>query len=621
MREAEAREARLEPRMVRLLRQHTRPSCKTDDAIGKKKSPKTKARMLREIRSYLVESNDDSEEVKEEAGKLIEAIKKRKGKKRGDEEGVISKNVKKGYYRNPVKIEEDEEEEVKTPPPVRKGAEGGNGGTEMLDLAIELHRRLSEKKVPKLRKLCSQEGIEWSKKDSAIVPGRMLERCIKEGVGAWFKGRQVRIEMRELQDCYQVGRCDHSKAMTVEEVEDVMKPFKQLVAVPIDRNPGSTLLLCPQLYVEACRATFNRNPSFTLVQRGEEQLLRGMRGEFDRRGLGRIARWQTGGKFGQAYGLPKDKDLDRWRPISPATDDPARLAGAREGRAIRYMLFGLDRRLHFDLKATDELKERMEKIERELGSVAEGALAASYDIKDMFARLTHDSVMEAVEWITHLCAAKGFKGVSICLRGKICTMMRLNRKREGCVSLSFAEIKSIIQFELLNTYVKCAGSLLKQEFGIPIGRNSSPTLACLVCAKAEAGFMNSLGANRALLRGVRMIDDVAIVVAYRVGDVESNQEARRIREAFDKCYDQNLKLVRKDEGSNIFDFVGTRIFVQVDPIRVLIHPVTRNQTFLRQDRGLKVQSMQDYASFLKKSTKKAAVFAALISECRTRMRL
>ncbi|GBG87408.1 hypothetical protein CBR_g45465 [Chara braunii] len=370
--------------------------------------------------------------------------------------------------------------------------------------------------------------------------------------------------------------------MTVKEVEDVMKSYKQLVAVPIDRNPGSTLLLCPQLYVEACRATFNRNPSFTPVRRREEQLLKEMKGEFDRRGLGRVARWQTGGKIGQAYVLPKDKDLEHWGPISPTTDDPARLAGARDGRAIRYMLFVLDRRLHFDLKATDELKEWMEKIVRELGSASDGALAASYDIEDMFARLTHNSVLEAVDWITQLSAAKGFKGVSVCLRGKVCTMMRLNRKREGCVNLSSAEIKSIIQFEVQNTYVKCVGSILKQEFGIPMGRNSSPALACLVCAKAEAVFVNSLGASRALLRGVRMIDEVAIVVAYRLGNIESNLAAHRIREAFESCYDLNLKLVRKDEGSNVFDFVGTRMFVQVDLIRVLIHPMTRNQAFLRR---------------------------------------
>ncbi|GBG68036.1 hypothetical protein CBR_g1156 [Chara braunii] len=169
IKEAEAREARLEARMVRLLNQHTRSNQKVEEVAGKKKSPKTKARMLREIRSYLVESDDDSEEVREEAGKLIEAIEKRKGKKLGNEDGRVSKNGLKGY---PVGIEDDDE--VRTPPPIKKGQGDGTGGTEMLDFAIEMHWRLSEKKVPEQRKLCNKEGIEWSRKDNAIGE---LVRC------------------------------------------------------------------------------------------------------------------------------------------------------------------------------------------------------------------------------------------------------------------------------------------------------------------------------------------------------------------------------------------------------------------------------------------------------------
>ncbi|GBG84982.1 hypothetical protein CBR_g39445 [Chara braunii] len=455
MREA-ARGARLEARMVRLLTQHTTPSNKNEEVIGKKKSPKTKARMLREIRSYLMESDDDSEEVKEEA-----AIEKRKGKRKIVEEGRISKSLKKGYYGNPVRVDDDDEDEVRTPPPMKKESEGGTGGTEMLDFAIEMHWRLLEKKVPELRKLCSQEvlnsmehrpnvlrelrrnpgkingmyrrdsrelvalyrtcalfgnkkvrnqlktsitkvvrvrfGVEimrrpcvkvpfsphirlgevrrmaagvveksvtdpylhwfiavkvrtvtknrrpvggvihkghnhWTFAEMeqarcccnvpgvpvtngdikvridqvpglpssvvnsmnvtsgfAVLPMGVLEDCIREGVGAWTKEGPVRIEGSELCECYQKGRIDQSKAMSVTEVQDVMRPYRELVAMPIDRNPGLMLLLCPQLYNKACRDAFNRNPSFSLVKQREEIVLRKMKGEFDRRGLSRIA--------------------------------------------------------------------------------------------------------------------------------------------------------------------------------------------------------------------------------------------------------------------------------------------------------------------------------------------
>ncbi|GBG83941.1 hypothetical protein CBR_g37813 [Chara braunii] len=81
LREAEAREAQLEASIVRILSQQKPPLMITSPQPPdepKRRSPRTKARMLREIRSYIAESDDDSEEVKEEAEKLIEAIENRK---------------------------------------------------------------------------------------------------------------------------------------------------------------------------------------------------------------------------------------------------------------------------------------------------------------------------------------------------------------------------------------------------------------------------------------------------------------------------------------------------------------------------------------------------------------
>ncbi|GBG65471.1 hypothetical protein CBR_g51066 [Chara braunii] len=585
LKEAEAREARMEARLVRLLAQHTKTVDRGESLVGKKKSPKTKARMLREIRSYLVESDDDSEEVREEAGKLIEAIEKRKGKRREVVGGVVSRNQRQGLRNDPVKIEEDDE--VRTPAVGRGGVGPDVANNDMLDFAIEMHRHLSGKKVPELRKLCNREGIEWSKRDVAIgelvrckaklaygdfvengrissiferknvlrdlmkrpgnirkiyklgseeivnlyrtaglfsekktrnhlrymisnvarrkygvevrrrpcmkipfsttirlgevrriataaltqvlpdkyirsfigrrvrvvlkkritvggvlhnhwsfaeksvgicvcqdldlprieghvqvriehipgVPtfvvnsknitkgvglsGMMVAECIKEGLRPWSKGKVLHLDQDEIGRCVEARRADCGKAMSASEVREATAAYQNLVAVPIDRNPGATLLLCPHLYIKACRETFNLSASYVEDRRVESEILAEMKEEYEEKGLRRIARWQSAGKVGQAYVLPKDKDLQRWRPISPCTNDPARLAGSRVGKAIRYMLFCLDRRSHFDLKSMDELRDVCERMEGRLGKIADAAFARSFDVKDMFARLSH----------------------------------------------------------------------------------------------------------------------------------------------------------------------------------------------------------------------------------------
>ncbi|GBG58922.1 hypothetical protein CBR_g24273 [Chara braunii] len=293
----------------------------------------------------------------------------------------------------------------------------------------------------------------------------------------------------DLEGCCVDQRGIQTAAMTTNEVRRVFRKYADLVAVPIDRNPGATLLLCLVLYHQACTETFNGNPSFRVVHMSEGQILARMKEEYLRKGLNRIARWQTGGKVGQAYVLPKDKDLGRWRPISPSTSDPARLAAARVGRAIRFMLFGLRRAEHFDLKSLDEVGKWCKEVQGEMMAKGDGVLVRSYDIKDMFARLSHESVMEAVEWVVRYHEKKGMKGVKVSTRGKMCAMMRKVRSEDGFVILLFEDIKKEVEFELSQSFVRCAGTMLSQRFGILMGRNSSPALECLVCAMAESEFI------------------------------------------------------------------------------------------------------------------------------------
>ncbi|GBG76178.1 hypothetical protein CBR_g21927 [Chara braunii] len=165
MRDADAREARLETRLVRLLAQHTKTSTPPESSGVKKKSPRTKARVMREMRSYFDESDDDSEEVREEAGKLVEAMEKRKGKGRAKVTEERWPKVRIGGRGDREELVKLEDEEDRTPPPNHRTDERDPN---ILYFAIELHRHLSEKKVPELRKLCNREGIEWSKRDTVI---------------------------------------------------------------------------------------------------------------------------------------------------------------------------------------------------------------------------------------------------------------------------------------------------------------------------------------------------------------------------------------------------------------------------------------------------------------------
>ncbi|GBG70718.1 hypothetical protein CBR_g8017 [Chara braunii] len=167
LREAEAREARLEARLVRLVNQHTKSVNTGIVQVTKKKSPKTKAQMLQEICSYIDESDDESDEVREEAGRLIDAIERRKGKRKVDCRKALSAAKPRTTRAFPIVIE-DVRDNVHTPPSKKKCTGDETSGGEMLDFVIEMHRSLLAKKAPELKKICNEEGIEWTRKDQAV---------------------------------------------------------------------------------------------------------------------------------------------------------------------------------------------------------------------------------------------------------------------------------------------------------------------------------------------------------------------------------------------------------------------------------------------------------------------
>ncbi|GBG88672.1 hypothetical protein CBR_g48203 [Chara braunii] len=435
-----------------------------------------------------------------------------------------------------------------------------------------------------------------------------VEKGITDAVKPWAKGRNIQLQKDDLHACW-VSRPVACTAMSEDRVRHWISTYRDLVLVPVDRTPGATVLLCPVLYSHAMNVTFRWNTGYVVEDLGSAEVLSTSRKEYVDCGLMQVAEWGKNGSISHAYVLPKEKDLDRWRPIAPATTDPARLASARLGKAVRYMLLCLKESTHFDLASTDELRVVLLRCQKKLGKKNDAALARSYDIKDMFAKLSHARVSEAVDWVVRIHEGRGTKSVKVNRRGKDCKLSRTLALEEGYVSLDFKLIKKLLMYDLSHVFVKCGSVILRQVFGIPMGRNSSPALACLVCARAEALFLDSIGNDKHLVRGVRMIDDVSVLVGVHSSDIQSWEKAVKILSKFEKAYDSELKLVRKDNNTNSFEFLGVVIYVSICPIEIKIVPKTRNQKFSSQDERIRVHSLQDFNSFSHKKMKRAVLAA------------
>ncbi|GBG74864.1 hypothetical protein CBR_g19377 [Chara braunii] len=298
--------------------------------------------------------------------------------------------------------------------------------------------------------------------------------------------------------------------------------------------------------------------------------------DYEVTGLGGLGKWKRNGRLGKAYVIPKDKDLQHWRPIAPACGDPAVMAQRRCARAPNCLITRFPRVRHFNLRSAYEMKRELDQfgslLQKEGCSMAMGRC---YDIKEMFSSISHSFVKDAVSELVMYFEKRGWRQVRVANRGKLCQMSKTTRREEGYTTVKLDMLHIMVEYDLSHPYMMHGDVIRRQLVGIPMGKTTSPVLATVTCAMAEARFLSNLGADRRIVMAWRMVDDVSIVVGC-TGEEESWERAERILQSFKSIYDEELKLIRKDEGAHTWQFIGGRMYVMAEPVQVHFIQETKN---------------------------------------------
>ncbi|GBG64287.1 hypothetical protein CBR_g41206 [Chara braunii] len=392
-------------------------------------------------------------------------------------------------------------------------------------------------------------------------------------------------------------------AWTNEEVRIWSKQFDGLVLSPIDRNQGDTSVICPILYRHGFAGTVDT----------EEEILKRSKEDFLKSGLMSIGKWRPDGRLGTAYTIPKHKDLTRWRSIAPAAADPAALAQRRVARALHQLLKRLPANNTFYLDSISELAEKLEGTTQRLRSAGcDSAVGRCYDIKEMFSRIPHGAVLQAVHQLLRIYEDQGCKQIRVSTRGKLCIISENKRKMDGYVSLTLKQIMEGVKFDLRNSVVRSGTKLIRQVFGIPMGKSTSPILASITCAMAELKFVSELRADRKLVGRWRIMDDITIVVGNST-QWEKDEYPENLFEAFEGIYDTNLEIIRKDRCGLTWQFIGGQMMICTAPLQIHYVPTTKNTDSRFETGSLTFQTMQDYNSYsyTAKCVKKAVLTTTL----------
>ncbi|GBG68096.1 hypothetical protein CBR_g2646 [Chara braunii] len=532
----------------------------------------------------------------------------------------------------------------------------------LIDYCISAHKIFSAKKADVLRKICEQKGVKYTTKPEVVEilarqqvqlaydgfeedPGAAMGAVKTKASGSPRKGFSDIGVPRFVRNSKNISR--HAKAgdsdtirraidegtkhlkgssarlrtggaimterktspaaLTDEQVREWGMQFDGLVLTPVDRNQGDTAVFCPVLYRHGFGKIFAWNSNYVTIGKAEDEaaILKTSREDFLAGGLDSIGKWRPDGRLGTTYMIPKHKDLARWRPIAPAPADPVSLATKRTARALHCLLIRLPANNTFN--SVGDLAERLNATTQRMRSAGcNQVVGRCYDIKEMFSRIPHEAVIKAAHQLMRRYEDDGCRQVKVSLRGKLCVISQNKKKTEGYVGITLKKIMEAIRYDLMHAVVKCGDRVVKQVFGIPMGKSTSTVLAQVTCAMAELQFIKGLGSDRSLVAGWRLMDDITIIVGSG-GPLQPDH----IFTEFEDIYDAHLEIVRKDECGLTWPFVGGQMFISGPPLGLHYVPCTKNTDSLHEKGVLLFQTMQDYDSYSTKCVKKGVLLATL----------
>jgi hypothetical protein len=187
----------------------------------------------------------------------------------------------------------------------------------------------------------------------------------------------------------------------------------------------------------------------------------------------------------------------------------------------------------------------------------------SFDVKNMYTELPHDKIIEAVDWLlSEACSTKyGRRRVVHCRRtGRNGVEFQTSG---GYTSITFAQLRAFVLFDLHNVFFTLGKTILHQIFGIPMGSPTSPALAIIVCARAEHIFMSSILDYRWFFAS-RYMDDIHLAMLRLAADSAAAERVEDTLNKFLSLYPSSLTLEQTSSGT--VPFLETVVHYPSQPV-------------------------------------------------------
>lgn len=280
-----------------------------------------------------------------------------------------------------------------------------------------------------------------------------------------------------------------------------------------------------------------------------------------------------------AYILPKNKDVNRDRPVVSYYFHPYKKLLNICARGIMHMLKNVDDdncilwKTHDILDVCNEKVNRLVDMHSDRISNADICVRA-YDIKNFYTNLSHSEIRAAYKWLVSSVRSSNRRCKYIYVprdRNELCRYdNRAGRFCNDFYCLDLDLIYEVINVDLDNAVFNVGDISLKQTKGIPMGSPLSPVLSILVAAYYESRFFRSCSLDdRSRIEGIRYVDDIIALGIYDSDCRSDRMRTKLVMDQFENhCYHDDLVLEKETVVDNSCIFLEADMKIHVDYVEM-----------------------------------------------------
>ena len=316
---------------------------------------------------------------------------------------------------------------------------------------------------------------------------------------------------RFISSCVQKTPNNKAPAAPVSKLDVIRasRGLRRWVVIPIDKDAGSTCLMCPREYWHRLDALYScASLHYEEVGKSSDLVFTDLvQGLAD---LNTLPAKANDGAIPYGYLMPKSKDLNKSRPVVSYFKHPQKRKLNFAGRALMWLLHRLQHKglsKSFSSFDTRDYAATMADVK-----LPPGTKVYLGDVKNMYTNIDHVNLNEVIRWVLNLARKNLGHDLSIFVPNAKSKRPCLADEAKAGVpgsKISLDNIEEIVKWDVANIYFTLGDKTVRQTMGIPMGSPCSPALAVAVCMHAEHKFAE-MHPEVVVHYGFRYIDDLLL---------------------------------------------------------------------------------------------------------------